>query len=76
MNDIRWTRRQLLGTAAALTAGSAISTTAFAQASWPSKPIRFVVPFAAGGSSDIVARSTAAELTRLLQAGEGEEANS
>lgn len=66
MNDTRWTRRQLLGAAAALTAGSAISTRALAQASWPSKPIRFVVPFAAGGSSDIVARSTAAELTRLL----------
>jgi tripartite-type tricarboxylate transporter receptor subunit TctC len=33
---------------------------------WPTKPIRFVVPFAPGGSSEIVARSTAVELTRLL----------
>ena len=33
---------------------------------WPTRPIRFVVPFAPAGSSEIVARSTAAELTKLL----------
>jgi len=37
-----------------------------AQAAWPSRPIRFVVPFAPGGSSEIVARSTAVELSKLL----------
>ncbi|MEP6609729.1 MAG: tripartite tricarboxylate transporter substrate binding protein [Burkholderiaceae bacterium] len=33
---------------------------------WPTKPIRFVVPFAPGGSSEIVARSVAQELTKQL----------
>jgi tripartite-type tricarboxylate transporter receptor subunit TctC len=33
---------------------------------WPTKAIRFVVPFAPGGSSEIVARTTAAELGKAL----------
>ena len=38
----------------------------FAQSNWPSRPIRFVVPFAPGGTSEIVARSVAAELSKQL----------
>lgn len=58
-------RRQLLKASAALGACALAPTLARAQA-WPAKPIRLVVPFAPGGSSEIVARSTAAELTKLL----------
>jgi tripartite-type tricarboxylate transporter receptor subunit TctC len=52
---------------AALAGGSAlVPRLAAASDAWPSKAIRFVVPFAPGGSSEIVARATAFELSKLL----------
>jgi tripartite-type tricarboxylate transporter receptor subunit TctC len=42
-----------------------VSPGAFAQA-FPTKPIRLIVPFAPGGSSEIVARSVAQELSKSL----------
>lgn len=52
----------MLCTAAAL---AAFSAAAYAQ-SYPSKPIRMVVPFAAGGPTDVYARSVGQELSRIL----------
>ena len=37
-----------------------------AQAAWPRQSIRFVVPFSPGGTSEIVARTVAAELSKQL----------
>jgi len=56
------TRRALFG----LGAGLGLTTPALAQAPFPSRPIRFVVPFAPAGGSDIVARLLVEELAPRL----------
>ncbi len=43
----------------------ALCATAYAD-TYPSKPIRLLVPFAPGGSSDIVSRSFAGEMSKIL----------
>ena len=64
MHDFRLTRRSVLFLGAA--APALLPLAVRAQAAWPTKAIRFVVPFAPGGSSEIVARATAVEMGKLL----------
>ena len=44
----------------------AISTAAFAQADYPNRPIKLIVPFTAGGGVDTVARIVGEELKGVL----------
>jgi len=60
-------RRYWLTRTAIASAAMASPWPGLAQPAWPSKPIRFVVPFVPGGTSDIVARAVANELTRQLR---------
>ncbi len=54
-------RRFLLTAALVLSA-----STAYAQAAWPAKPIRLIVPLAPGATADIVTRIYADELSKAL----------
>jgi tripartite-type tricarboxylate transporter receptor subunit TctC len=58
-------RRQFLGLAGRAAAASALPRIALAQA-YPSRPVRWIVPFPAGGSTDLVARLMAEWLAARL----------
>ena len=55
-------RRQLLG---GLAVGSALPGSLWAQTAWPTRPVKVVVPYPAGGSPDLFARVVARELSNI-----------
>ena len=60
-------RHLLLAAAAAAAAAAALASPSPAQTAWaPSRPLRFVVPFPAGGATDVAARILAERLTETL----------
>jgi tripartite-type tricarboxylate transporter receptor subunit TctC len=60
-------RRVFIQTPAALIVGTTLWSTALAQEPFPSKPIRFVIPSAPGGVSDVVARMYGERMSSYLK---------
>jgi tripartite-type tricarboxylate transporter receptor subunit TctC len=56
-------RRQLIQAASAL---AALPLSAFAQATYPARPIKYIVPVAPGGGSDLIGRALADPMGKAL----------
>jgi tripartite-type tricarboxylate transporter receptor subunit TctC len=61
------TRRHTLALSIALGLFALSTSAALAQDTWPNKPVRLIVPFSAGGTSDILARTIGEKLQAALK---------
>lgn len=59
-------RRSLIHTALASAAAGALAHPGWAQGIWPSKPVTYIVPFPAGGTTDILGRLIGQKLGPVL----------
>ncbi len=59
-------RRILIAAMLSTCAGSMLPSLAAAQETWPNKPIKFIVPYAAGGQPDVMARVLSTKLGERL----------
>src|SRR5687767_11239241 len=64
--DMPITRRTMLAGTAGSVLAAPLAGTAFAQDAWPNRPVRVVVPLAAAGGLDFVARLVADQLGKRL----------
>ena len=64
-----FTRRSLGALGGALGAGLVLAGGATAQEAWPTRPLRFIIPFPPGGAADLVGRMLAAHLQGALGRG-------
>ncbi|MFD4836504.1 Bug family tripartite tricarboxylate transporter substrate binding protein [Achromobacter sp. NPDC058515] len=60
-------KRQFLGSAAALCLTPWVPAWAQQSSEWPTRPVRIIVPYPPGGSSDIIARILAPRLAEALK---------
>jgi tripartite-type tricarboxylate transporter receptor subunit TctC len=66
MSSSRRFRWAFLAAGAALAAVQVLSTPAMAQSNYPTRPIRILVGFSAGGAADVIARVIGAEMSKIL----------
>jgi len=70
MTLVKRSRVRLLAAMAAMVLGATMTTTpavATEAANWPTQPVKLIVPFAPGGTSDVLAREIAAHLQVALK---------
>ena len=59
-------RRRLIKLSAAASLAPGLARPAIAQAGWPNRPVRILIPFTPGGGADTIARLVAIKMTEVL----------